>query len=129
MPSESYQLIHKAMHAGQPIACKYNGLPRTACPVILCYDKQKEESVFVYQTAGRTSKDEKLPRWTCLKLRAISDLHVQDGPWLEGASHQRTQTCITLVDVDVNIPETLKHKNPLELGSPKLRPPRQPTSR
>jgi len=112
------------MHARQLIGCKYNGLPRTACPVILGYDKQGEESAFVYQIAGRTSKNEKLPRWTCLKLQGVEELYVQDGAWLEGASHQQTQSCITFVDVDVNIPETLKRKKPLKFGSPKLRPPR-----
>lgn len=112
------------MHARQLIAFKYNELPRTACPVILGYGADGEESAFVYQISGRTSGREKLPGWKCFKLRKVIDLTVKEGPWLEGASHQQVQSCIAAVDVDVNIPETLTHKKPLEFGSQKLRPPR-----
>lgn len=125
MASELYQIIWKAMHARQLLVLQYRGLPRTACPVILGYGVDGEESVFVYQIGGRTSGNEKLPGWKCFKLIKIKDLSLRDGPWLEGASHQQTQTCIAAVDLDVNIPETLKHRKPLEPGSPKLRPPRK----
>jgi hypothetical protein len=128
MPSELYQLIWRAMHVRRLIAFKYKDLPRTACPVILGYGSDDEESVFAYQISGRTSGREKLPSWKCFKLRKVTDLTVTDGPWLEGASHQQAQSCIAAVDVDVNIPETLAHKKPLEFGSPKLRPPRNENS-
>jgi|tagenome__1003787_1003787.scaffolds.fasta_scaffold20971307_3 hypothetical protein len=124
MPSELYRLIWQAMRERQLILFKYDGLPRTACPVILGYGADGKESVFAFQIAGRTSGKQKLPAWKCFKLAKAQDPGIQGGQWLEGASHQQTQTCIAFVDVDVNIPERLKHKNPLEFGSPKLRPPR-----
>jgi hypothetical protein len=37
-----------------------------------------------------------------------------------------TQVCIQLVDVDVNVPATLKRRQPLPFGSPELKPPRRP---
>ena len=35
------------------------------------------------------------------------------------------KTCIQFVDVDVNVPDTLKRRQPLTFGSPDLRPPRR----
>src|SRR5688572_3222175 len=108
-PSKLYQMIWKAMHARHLITFTYNDLSRTGCPVILGYDAEGRESVFVYQTKGRTSgKNEKLPSWKCFKLDKIKDLSVTAGRWLEGASHETTQTCIAKVDIDVNIPSTLR---------------------
>jgi hypothetical protein len=117
------------MHGRHLITFTYNDLPRTGCPVILGYDAQGRESVFVYQTKGRTSgKNEKLPSWKCFKLDKIEELNVTEGRWLEGASHETTQTCIAKVDIDVNIPSTLRKKAPLPESSAKLLPPRQKTA-
>jgi hypothetical protein len=124
MPSKIYKLVWKAMHERQLIAFSYSGLPRTACPVILGYGPDEKESVFTYQIAGRTSGNEKLPKWKCFRLEKLQQLRIQHGTWLEGASHEQAQSCIRYVDIDVNIPDTLAHTTPLSFGSPKLRPPR-----
>jgi hypothetical protein len=42
----------------------------------------------------------------------------------EGDSHKQPQTCVQFVDVDANIPATLKRDEPLPFGSKELRPPR-----
>jgi hypothetical protein len=124
MPSELYSSIWKAMRKRQLVVFSYEDLPRRACPVILGYGKDGDERVFVYQTGGRTSGNEKLPKWKCLALNKVKNIRFEDGPWLEGASHRQAQTCVVKVDVDVNIPETLTRAAPLESDSPELLPPR-----
>jgi hypothetical protein len=122
-PSPIYRVIWKAIRARQQITCTYEGRHREACPHILGYKKLGQEAVFVFQFGGESSS--KLPNWRCLDVVGISDVRVRDGRWHSGTRHSQTQTCIQFVDVDVNVPETLTHPQPLAFGSPKLRPPRR----
>jgi hypothetical protein len=55
----------------------------------------------------------------------VTDVALRDGQWHSGTRHTRTQTCIQFVDVDVNVPDTLKWRQPLAFGSPHLRAPRR----
>jgi hypothetical protein len=56
----------------------------------------------------------------------MTDAKLRDGRWRSGVQHRKTQVCIQLVDVDVNVPATLKRRQPLAFGSPELQPPRRP---
>jgi general stress protein 26 len=126
-PSATYRLIWEAAHARRQITCLYGGHHREACPHIVGYKELGEEAVFVFQFGGTSTKG--LTRggaWRCFDLDKITDVQAQGGRWFTGTSHKRTQPCIKFVDIDVNVPETLKHRRPLPFGSPKLRPPRQP---
>jgi hypothetical protein len=46
--------------------------------------------------------------------------------WRSEIQHRKAQVCIQLVDVDVNVPATLKRRQPLAFGSSELKPPRRP---
>ena len=109
-PSTIYRLIWKAARARKQITCIYGGCYREACPHILGYKKLGQEAVFVFQFGGDTTS--RLPPQG-------------DGRWHSGTHHTKTQTCIQFVDVDVNVPDTLKRRQPLTFGSPDLRPPRR----
>jgi len=122
-PSETYRLVWRAARARRQITCIYEGRYREVCPTIVGYQDEGQEAVFVFQFGGKSGG--KLPNWRCLTLAKVTDLRVREGPWHGGSSHGTTQTCIRWVDVDVNIPETLKHRAPVPFGSPKLRPPRR----
>ena len=54
-------------------------------------------------------------------------IQFRDGDWRSGTRHGKAQSCVQFVDIDVNIPETLTRGQPLPFGSPRLRPPRQPS--
>src|SRR5439155_26532861 len=73
---------------------------------------------------GETSPTSQLPGWRSLFVAEISSLKLRVGPWSEGRTHMQTQPHIQIVDVDVNIPETLTRQQPLPFGSPHLLPPR-----
>jgi hypothetical protein len=125
MPSEAYRLIWQAVRRRRQLTFLYDDLPRECCPFILGYKADGSEAVFVYQFAGATSGKSKLPQWRCLTVAKIHDLRARTGPWHEGTSHKQAQTCVQFVDIDANIPDTLKRKRPLPFGSPDLQPPRR----
>lgn len=123
-PSETYVLIWQAVRERQHILFDYNGQHRDACPIILGYSEDGREAVKVYQVAGGTSSNGKLPAWRDIYLDGMSGLRLSPGPWREGDSHKRPQAFVKFVDVDTNIPDTLTRPGPLPFGSPLLRPPR-----
>jgi hypothetical protein len=124
-PSNTYRVIWRAARARQQITFIYKERYREACPTIVGYKEGGTEAVFAFQFGGETSPTSKLPEWRCLTLAEITELRVRSGDWHGGKEHRQTQACIKCIDVDVNIPDTLKHSTPLRFGSPKLRAPRE----
>src|SRR5882757_4428043 len=124
-PSETYELIWRAVRERRQITFLYNDLPRECCPLILGYAADGYEALSAYQFAGATSGKKKLPEWRCFDLAKVRALTSRPGPWREGDSHSQPQSCVRDVDVDANIPDTLIRKRPLPFGSPELRPPRR----
>ena len=125
-PSTIYRLIWKAARARKQITCMYGGRYREACPHILGYKKLGQEAVFAFQFGGdSTSRLPPQGDWRCFDLDEVSEVRLRDGRWHSGTRHTKTQTCIQFVDVDVNVPDTLKRRQPLAFGSPHLWPPRR----
>jgi hypothetical protein len=38
-----------------------------------------------------------------LKLGNVSDARAREGRWHEGSSHETTQTCVSDIDLDINV--------------------------
>jgi general stress protein 26 len=129
-PSAVYRIVWQAIRNRQQIAFSFDGAHRETFPHILGYKTSGEEAVFAYQVGGERSDGKPLAPeggWGCFSLDRVTDIRLRDGRgWRGGTRHSRPQTCVRLVDVDVNIPETLTRPRPLPFGSPELRPPRQP---
>lgn len=125
-PSAIYLLLWKAIRTRKLIACVYDGCFRETCPHILGYTKLGAEALFVFQFGGE-STSELAPGgdWRCFELAGMTEVRLCEGRWRSGARHSRPQGCIQFVDVDVNLPGTLKRRQPLPFGSPELRPPRR----
>src|SRR5665647_1144386 len=77
------------------------GRRRELCPHILGTNKRGEEAVLAWQFAGESSG--KLPQWRCLRLADIRDARARNGPWHAGGSHRTSQTCVSNIDLDINI--------------------------
>jgi hypothetical protein len=108
MPSATYDLFRRAILERRLISCMYQGRRREVAPHILGF-KNRAEKALVFQFGGETNS--KLPpggEWRCLSLSEVKDATVYDGPWREGRSHRARQQCIDVVDVDVNVPATLR---------------------
>ncbi|VIO74509.1 hypothetical protein CI1B_52820 [Bradyrhizobium ivorense] len=101
MPSPAYTLFRKAILTEQQVVCLYDGRPRELCPHIIGHNKSGEEVVLAWQFAGESSG--KLPQWRCLRLARVGDTGLRRGRWHEGGSHQTTQTCVSAIDLDINI--------------------------
>ncbi|MFL6835177.1 MAG: hypothetical protein ACJ8F0_21585 [Xanthobacteraceae bacterium] len=92
------------------------------------YEQFGLERALVFQFGG-DSTSKRLPRdgaWRCFDVSKMADVRLRDGRWRSGIQHRKAQVCIQLVDVDVNVPATLKRRQPLAFGSSELKPPRRP---
>ena len=101
MPSATYTLFRDAILAGQQVICSYEGRHRELCPHIIGTNRNGEEVVLAWQFAGASSG--KLPQWRCLWLSNVRDARARDGRWHEGGSHRTEQTCVSAIDLDINI--------------------------
>ena len=101
MPSPTYSLFRMAILAEQQVTCSYEGRYRELCPHIIGTNKSSEEVVLAWQFAGESSG--KLPQWRCLRLANVRDARARAGKWHEGGSHRTTQTCVSAIDLDINV--------------------------
>jgi hypothetical protein len=108
MPSTTYAFFRRAILERKLIVCRYQGKRREIAPHIVGF-KNRIEKALVFQFGGETNSS--LPpggEWRCFTLKEVMDAALLDGEWHTGASHRAPQACIDIVDVDVNIPATLR---------------------
>jgi hypothetical protein len=101
MPSATYALFRNAILGQQQVVCIYYGRARELCPHIIGTNRRGEEVVLAWQFAGESSGP--LPQWRCLKLANVSEARQRSGRWHEGGSHQTAQTCVSNIDLDINV--------------------------
>jgi predicted DNA-binding transcriptional regulator YafY len=99
--SATYNLVRNAILREQQVVCSYEGRRRELCPHIIGTNKAGEEVVLAWQFAGESSG--RLPQWRCLRLTHVRDARARDGHWYEGGSHKTTQSCVTEIDLDINV--------------------------
>ena len=103
------------MAGRKQILCVYDGYPRELCAIVLGHTKGQEVAL-VYQFGGGSKG--RLPaggQWKCLHLSKVSDATLRDGPWRSGSGHQRAQTCVETVDLDVNPDSPYKPRRHLRI--------------
>jgi hypothetical protein len=101
MPSTTDTLFRNALLGKQQVVCIYDGRTRELCPHIIGTNKRGEEAVLAWQFGGESSGP--LPQWRCLKLAGVGNARAREGRWHEGGSHRSTQTCVSAIDLDVNV--------------------------
>jgi len=94
-------LFRKAILEEKQVVCVYEGRPRELCPHIIGTNRKGEEVVLAWQFAGESSG--RLPQWRCLRLAEVSNARLRDGRWHAGGSHRTTQTCVSEIDLDINV--------------------------
>ena len=101
--SEAYRLFREAILTERQVTCVYDGHYRELCPHIIGRTKGRE-AVLCWQFGGESSKG-LLPGgvWRCFYLANVSDVKLRDGPWQSGDRHRSEQTCVTEIDLDINI--------------------------
>jgi hypothetical protein len=101
MPTSAYKVFRDAILREKQVTCTYQGRRRELCPHIIGLNKSGEEVVLTWQFAGESSG--KLPQWRCLRVAEVRDARARDGRWHEGRSHRSEQTCVSRIDLDINI--------------------------
>jgi hypothetical protein len=102
MPSAVHALFLSAMREERPVACTYQGHRREICPVLLGRTGL-EEKALVFQFGGSTSKGRiTRPDWKCFFLDEVRDAVLIEGKWYSGSEHSEAQTCMKMVEYDVN---------------------------
>ena len=101
MQSATYTLFRNAILTEQQVVCLYAGRIRELCPHIIGTNRRGEEVVLAWQFGGDSSGP--LPQWRSLKLADVSNARMRAGRWHEGGSHRTTQTCVSDIDLDINV--------------------------
>jgi hypothetical protein len=101
MPGATYTLFRNAILGEQQVVCLYDGRLRELCPHIIGTNRHGEEVVLAWQFGGESSGP--LPQWRCLKLANVGKAHPREGRWHGGGSHQAKQTCVSDIDLDINV--------------------------
>jgi hypothetical protein len=101
MPSKTYAIFRNAILRQQQVTCIYDSRRRELCPHIIGTNRNGEEVVLAWQFGGESNGH--LPQWRCLRLANVSDARLRDGNWHEGGSHRTVQTCVTDIDLDINV--------------------------
>jgi hypothetical protein len=99
----SYFLLAWAIENRVSLSCLYGGQPRIFCPIILGLSLDGEQKVLAYQFGGRMSAGRlRKPNWKCFRVAGLSRIEIIRGEWQAGARHSQRQTCVEIVDYDVN---------------------------
>jgi hypothetical protein len=101
MPSLAYTTFRNAILGEQQVTCTYEGRHRELCPHIIGTNRKGEEVVLAWQFSGASSGS--LPQWRCLRLANVRDARPRSGPSHEGGSHRTVQTCVSTIDLDINV--------------------------
>jgi hypothetical protein len=101
MPSAAYILFRNAILAERQVVCIYDGRYRELCPHIIGANKRGAETMLAWQFGGESSGE--LPQWRCLRLARVQNARTRAGLWHEGGSHRTEQTCVSTIDLDINI--------------------------
>lgn len=109
--SPTYALFARAMAERKQIVCVYDGCRRELCPIILGHSKGQEVAL-VYQFAGDSRS--RVPDWKCLRLAMATAVELREGPWRQDSGHHKRQTCVEIVDVDVNSPSPYRPRRRLK---------------
>jgi hypothetical protein len=100
--SVNYDLFEQAMRERKQVVCMYGGYRRELCPIVLGHSRGQEKTL-AYQFGGESSSGQPPGgKWRCFFLSKVSDVRLRDGPWHAGSSHQTSQVCVEIVDLDVN---------------------------
>ena len=99
--SSAYKLFREAIVGERQVLCVYQGRQRELCPHIIGHDKNGDEVVLAWQFAGESSG--RLPQWRCLRLAGVTDIRTRDGRWYAGGTHKSAQTCVSEIDLDINV--------------------------
>ena len=105
MPSSDYSLVRQAIVDKAQVIAVYRGHRREMCPHVIGQKGTREQGLFCQfggtsESAGLVTSDS--PKWRCVFIDELSDVSVRSGQWHTIDTHSQQQTCVDLVDVEVD---------------------------
>ncbi|HEY1960981.1 MAG TPA: BrnA antitoxin family protein [Rhizomicrobium sp.] len=97
-----YERCVEAILKKRLLAFRYQGFNRVVCPHVLGSGKEKLR-LLAFQIGGESSQP--LPRegiWRCFSLNEIEAPELQEGKWRTAERHERPNTCVVDVHIDIN---------------------------
>jgi hypothetical protein len=98
---DTYATVRRAIIDRHQILATYKGHRREMCPHVIGIKDGRRQALF-FQFAGSSGRG--LPPgggWRCLPIEGLSDVVSQPGNWHTGADYSRRQTCVEVIDIEV----------------------------
>ena len=98
--SDSYAVVRQAIIDKKQVVA-YEGGRREMCPHVIGTKNGRRQALF-FQFAGFTRSG--LPpggQWRCMPIDGLSEVTTREGAWHTGQQHSRPQTCVDMIDVEV----------------------------
>ena len=103
-----YLLLKAAIFEKSCVSARYRGYLRLVCPYILGRNAEGRPHLLAYQYGGDSASGlgptGSPENWRCIAIEKLSDVKLIDGQWITPPSHAKAQTCVALVEFDVNKP-------------------------
>jgi len=105
MQTDNFRRIEDAIRRKRIVTGRYHGHYREMCPHTLGWSKTGKEHALFYQFAGTSDSglapDGSYQNLRCIDLAELTDVAITDGLWHTAANHNRKQTCVAVVHVEV----------------------------
>lgn len=105
MPSETYELVRRAIQERKIVIAEYDGHLREMCPHVIGCGPSGNEQALCYQFAGGSSRGLDPPgsedNWRCVAIEKLRNVRLADGVWYTGPNHSCPQTCVARIDLEV----------------------------
>lgn len=108
MGKSTYNLIRQAIIEKKQVFATYNGHQRELCPHVIGTKNGRQQALF-YQFGGTSSSRPIAPEagseknWRCIPIDGLRDVEIREGQWYTSSDHTRSQTCVDVVDVEVDL--------------------------
>lgn len=103
MPS-NYDLVREAILQRKIVSATYDGYHRLMCPHVIGTKNGRRQALF-YQFGGESRSGLDYPgspkNWRCIPVDVLTDVLLVDGDWHTAPNHSRPQTCVGIIDVEV----------------------------
>lgn len=101
---DNYTVIKNAIINKQQVKANYKGHYREMCPHAIGSKNGKRQALF-YQFGGFTSNGAIIPNstqnWKCMLVDELEILELVEGSWHSAGNHSRSNSCIDILDVEV----------------------------
>ena len=102
----AYATVRAAIENRDSISATYDGHERELTPHAIGMKRGRRQAI-CYQFGGTTSSGRLGPigsadNWRCIGIEKLQDIRTIKGVWHTSDDHERPQSCLDLIDADVN---------------------------